>query len=494
MTIPMPFFTRLPLLLCLMGTQASGNARLPDIGDSATTVFSPQYERRLGHAFLRYLRGAAPLVTDQALQGYIQSLGERIARHSDEPDRRFIFVVVFDDAINAFAGPGGVIGINTGVLLNSRNESELAGVLAHEIAHVTQHHLARAFERGSRYQLPLAAAVLGALVLGASNPDLGIATAAAVQGLGIQSQLNFTRTNEQEADRVGMQFLARAGFAPTGMPNFFKRLLRKNLYHQGAVPEFLRTHPLTTSRIADSEARARQMNTPDPGSSLEYELMRARTEVYSIRSVADAAKHYAERLSGAEGSTMKEEAIRYGYALALLRKGDFVAARQQAEILLAARDSAVQYLILAADIELESRNYPRALEWFETAYRLYPNDKTLLFSWCRGLLDAEQPARARTLLRNWRQHNAYRQDLEFFDLLSQAEAQSGYQAEGTIAKTEYFYLLGNTELAIDQLEFAENQLQLSNYLKQRVNARRMELEKELELERALKIRNFNTRD
>lgn len=497
-TLPFPLA---PAVRFLLGTglllggvwsgDAVGNTDLPDIGDPAGTVYSPEHDRHLGRAFLRQLHRSAPLVSDQELHIYIQSLGERIALHSDAPERKFTFVVLFGNDINAFAGPGGVIGINTGVLLNSKNESELAAVLAHEIAHITQHHLARAFEHSSKYQLPLAAAMLGAVLLGtgARNPDLGVATAAAVQGLGVQGRLNFTRANEREADRVGMQFLVRAGFAPSGMPDFFRRLLHKHRYQQSNIPEYLRTHPLTVSRIADSEARAEQKTTVTPANSLEYELMHAKVQAYSTKNAIDAVRLYASRLRKPAGDNLREESLRYGYAMALMRNNEFASARQQADQLLAGNDQNVWYLTLAANIALAAQNYDRALALFEKAHRLHPESRAVLFAWCRGLLDAEQPHEARRLLRNWRQHNDYRNNVEFFDLLSQAEAQSGHKAEGTIAKGELFYLLGDTDLAIDQLKFAENKLALNDYLQQRVNARRIEWEAEVALEKRLKIRN-----
>lgn len=475
--------------LCLArAALAGGGAELPDIGDSAATVFSSQYDQHLGRAFLRHLYSQGIPLTEPDLEHYIQGMGDRIARHSDNPEQKFTLIVVFSDTINAFAGPGGVLGINTGVLLNSRNESELAGVIAHEIAHITQRHLARAFESSNKYQLPVAAAVLGALLLGIKNPDAGLAAAAAVQGLEVQRKLNFTRANEEEADRVGMQFLARSGFSPQGMPEFFKRLLQKNRYNQGRGPEFLLTHPLTIARIADSEARAKLYGATNSPNSLEYELMRTKVEVHSIRKAADAVKIYAERLATPEVQNAREESLRYGYATALARKGDLAAAARQVRILLEQHGNNVHYLILAANTALTAQDYPRALKLFDEAHALHPDNHALLFAWCRGLLSAGQPMRARELLRAWRQHNDYRRNVLFFDLLAQAEAQSGYSAEGTIAKAEYFYLLGNTELSIEQLKFAEEKLTLDNYLKQRVSARHLELKKEFELEKKLGIR------
>ncbi|MCG8378518.1 MAG: M48 family metalloprotease, partial [Proteobacteria bacterium] len=228
---------------------------LPDFGDSAGSVISPEYERRLGQLFLKQVRHFSSIITDPEVESYIQSLGYNLVSHSDNTEQPFTFFVVNDPGINAFAGPGGVIGMNSGIILNSANESEVAAVMAHEIAHVTQRHLARLYEELNRYSVPTTAAIVGAILVGIANPQAGAAALAGIQGLSVQNQINFTRGNEEEADRIGIQTLVRAGYDPNGMPDFFLKLQQLSRFNP-SVPEFLRTHPLTTSRIADSKARA----------------------------------------------------------------------------------------------------------------------------------------------------------------------------------------------------------------------------------------------
>lgn len=164
--------------------------------------------------------------------------------------------MIVDPSINAFAAPGGIIGINSGVIVHSHTESELVAVLAHEIAHVTQRHLARSFEETNRYRLPVAAAMIGSILLGISNPDAGVAAITTVVGANIQKRINFTRANEEEADRIGMHLLVRSGFDPHGMPKFFERLQHNLKYQRNTAPEFLLTHPLTISRVSESRDRA----------------------------------------------------------------------------------------------------------------------------------------------------------------------------------------------------------------------------------------------
>jgi len=268
------------LLVTSNSAQAINELDLPDIGDSSGSAVSPEFERRLGKAFMRSVRQHAAIVDDPEVEGYIESIGYKLAANSDNNSLAFTFFVVDSPDINAFAAPGGVIGVNSGTILNSRSESELAGVLAHEIAHVIQRHMARQFERAGQFSLPSTAALLGAILLAVVSPQAGQAALAVVTGVSIQSQINFTRTNEEEADNVGIQLLARSGYDPQGMPSFFERLQQKSQFYQGNAPEYLRTHPLTTSRIADSKARASRYKHVNYVNTANYELIRSKIVIF----------------------------------------------------------------------------------------------------------------------------------------------------------------------------------------------------------------------
>jgi predicted Zn-dependent protease len=209
---------------------------LPDMGASSETLFSPEEEKRLGEAFYRNLHQHVKISQDPEIQDYIASLGGRLVTHSDMANRTFHFFVVVQPNINAFAGPAGYIGVNSGLILATQSESELAAVLAHEIAHVTQHHLQRAFAAARRMTLPLAAATLAAILIGTQTPELGQAAIIAVQAGSLQHQINFTRSHEQEADRVGIQLLAESGFDPRSMPLFFERLQQSSRFFWARYP------------------------------------------------------------------------------------------------------------------------------------------------------------------------------------------------------------------------------------------------------------------
>ncbi len=471
------------LLLISNSAQTLNELDLPDIGDSSGSAISPEFERRLGLAFMRSVRQHATIVDDPEIESYIESIGYQLAANSDDNTLAFIFFVVDSPDINAFAAPGGVIGINSGTILNVRSESELAGVIAHEIAHVTQRHMARQFERAGQVSIPATAAMLGAILLAIANPEAGMAALAVVTGANVQSQINFTRANEIEADSVGIQLLARSGYDPQGMPSFFERLQKKSEFYQGNAPEFLRTHPLTSSRIADSKARASRYKHVSYVNTDSYELVRSKLEVNSYKNAKDAVKTFKKRLENTP--IEKKDPVRYGYVLALTKAGNYYLAREQLKALLSSDKDNIAYMLAAANIESEQRSYAEALEIFRKAYQLYPDYRPLVLAYAKTLLDSRQSALALDLLHHYRRQQE--PDPAYYDLLAQAEAQNGSMANSGIAKAEYFYLTGDTKLAIDRLIYAQREGKLDYYQREKIIARISQLEYELKLEEDLKI-------
>lgn len=457
---------------------------LPDFGDSAGGLVSPAYERRLGQMFMREIRQSARVVTDLEVESYIQSLGQRLASHSDNASQNFTFLVIDDPRINAFAGPGGVIGMHSGIILNSANESEVAGVMAHEIAHVTQRHLARQFEEASRYRLPTAAALLGAILVGIANRDAGAAAIAGISGLNAQNRINFTRMNEAEADRIGMRLLARAGYDPRAMPSFFEKLQQLSRYSQSGVPEFLRTHPLTSDRIADSRARAEDFPRKQYASSMAYELARGKLRVDAFKTPGEAALALRKALEDAKDGE-RQLPLRYGLAYAYIKNNDFPLARRQVDILLREQPEDSAYLLLAARLETQQGDYEAAFRIYEKAYGLYPDYRPVIMAYSRALLDVKRAEKARAVLKDYERRQAH--DLRSYSLLGQAEALLGNEIEVAILQAEYYYLAGDTDLAVDKLAFIRQHYTLDYYQGQRVAARLAEFEYELELQEALKL-------
>src|SRR5689334_19862077 len=262
----------LSLLLPLQSVAQTANSGndLPDIGSPASSTLSLDDEYRIGLQVVRQLRDEGQIIEDPEATEYLQALGSRlVAQATGDSAQKFQFFFVRDDTINAFALPGGFIGVNYGLMLATRNEAQLAGVLAHEIAHVTQRHIARRVRSQGRQSIATVAAILAAILVGAAtgSSDATMGGVAMAQGAAMQQQINFTRANENEADRVGMGFLAAAGFDPYGMPDFFETMGRRSSItaaNRNALPEILQSHPVTTNRIAESRSRAAQFKEVKP--------------------------------------------------------------------------------------------------------------------------------------------------------------------------------------------------------------------------------------
>ena len=275
--------------------------QLPDMGNPVDAIITRGDEYRIGLTVMRQLREQGQILEDPEISEYIQALGSRIAAQATDDGNRFTFFVVRDPAINAFALPGGFIGINQGLLLATKSESELASVLAHEIAHVTQRHIARSIRAAGRQSLATTAMVIAGILLGAvGGGDAAQAAIAIAQGTAAQQQINDTRSNEQEADRVGISYLAAAGFDPNAMPAFFETMNRRQGLSGQNIPEFILTHPVTTNRIAESRDRAKDYPVPKAGPEVSYQLARERSRVVAAESDTDLRTYYEGQI--AEGA------------------------------------------------------------------------------------------------------------------------------------------------------------------------------------------------
>jgi beta-barrel assembly-enhancing protease len=464
------------LLFLLPVTNAhSDTPALPDIGTSADQVLSLHEEAQIGREFMRKLRQSGMLLDDPAVDSYLNHLGYKLVAHSDTPTQKFTFFAIKDNSINAFAVPGGYIGLNSGLLLRARRESELAAVMAHEIAHVTQRHIARMTEGQGKLSLPMIAAMIAAAALGATtnNPELAHAAIATLSAGSIQMQIDFTRHHEKEADRVGMQILAGAGFDPRSMADFFMQLQNASRYYDGAYPDFLRTHPVTTDRIAETRERAERYEPmAQPQENALFHLMRAQVLTQSRDNPTQLFKELESAL--AQGHYQDERALRYGLVMSAL------AAQRPQEVhphltwLRTHDGERVLYHIAAMRLAKLEQNETQALEIGAHAYTLYPGDRLLALSYARLLLDKpdnERATRARQVL-----ESAPHTDLpDYHRLLAQAQHASGQTLEALLSTSEAYYLQGNTAHAISQLSQAAKTPHLDFYLAARIEARLSEL-------------------
>lgn len=491
----MRFLSRFLLLaLLLVGNVLAGvsSLDLPDMGDSTGVILSPEYERRLGQAFLSQVREQANIVNDPEIDTYIKSVGYRLVAQSDRNTQAFTFFIINDPMINAFAAPGGIVGVNSGIILNADSESELAGVMAHEVVHVTQRHMARGAEMQQRMSIPMMAAMLGAILVATQNPEAGQAAMMAIQGGMVQAQINFTRGNEEEADRIGMQLLSRADFNPRGMYAFFEKLQANSRYISQA-PEFLRTHPITVNRIAEARARAEMIPAGLAFTeSKSFPFIKAKLTVLSMKKPHEAIVYYRERLAD-ENQIRDHLANRYGYALALMEAGEYEEASQHMRALLATDRENASFLLAAADLESRQGKLRESFGLYEEALHIYPDYAPVVMSYAETLLKSNQPELARDLLKEYGKYNET--DLRYYEFLARAEAESGNPVESGIATAEYYYLLGRTDTAVAQMESLLRQTnpKPDYYQTERLHDRLAFLQRELRLEQDLKIREKPSR-
>ncbi len=457
--------------------QPEATIELPDLGASADNVLSPAAEQRLGRAFMSSVRASEIVINDPYLSSYIRQLGHQLASNSDAAGRHFEFFMIDSASINAFAGPYGYIGINSGLILSTQSEGELASVLAHEIAHVSQNHLMRAFDTASQMGLATAAMILAAIILGAAgSPDASIAAIAGAQANMVQQQINFTRSNEKEADHVGMQILSKSQFDPRDMPSFFSRLTKANRIYESGAPEILRTHPVTTNRIADAMGRADQYPYRQHQSKLTYHFVRAALKAKSFRQPEEAVSHFKAVLK--DGRYRSQDGVRYGYAIALTRNRNYAEAEELLSALKSKHPNNVGIIIAQADLQHQQQQYDAALAILATGLQQNPDNYPLKFNYTEVLLasgKAEQALAEMASLISW-----HPTDPPLRKLYSQVAKKAGARITAREQLSEYYYLMGDIEPAIQQLRLAlSDEKDIDYYQAARIGARMKALQIEL---------------
>jgi len=448
---------------------------LPDFGSSADTVMSSAEERQLGRAFMRSVRKSLPVIDDPLLTDYLQDLGTRLTSASGAATGNFTFFFIDQSVVNAFAGPDGYIGIYSGLVTTSQSEAELAAVVAHEIAHVTQRHLMRAFEDQQRLSGPATALLIAAAILGAQvDANLGAAAIAGVQAATVQRQINFTRQNEEEADRVGITALAVAGFDPFAMPGFFQRLSKASRSYENNAPDFLLTHPVTANRIADALARAEHYNHKQRPDDLRFHLARARLRELNKRDPKKAATHFKSNLDA--GRYRNRTAETYGYALALSRLEQYAEARDLARNLLEQHPNLAEFIILDARLDAKLGAQNDAIRKLQTAVGLRPDNLPLRVAYAEALNTAGKHQRALATLED--AVRLQRGSAQIYQLMSDAAFKSGKKAATHRYRGEKLYEQGDLEPAIRQMQLALKIRGLGFHEASEIQVRLSALEKE----------------
>ena len=458
-------------------TQAN-EIQLPEIGDPSGGVITPAEERRLGQAFMRSIRSSMEVINDPLMSNYIESLGNRLVSGNSLASQPYSFFLISDPQVNAFAGPGGYIGVYTGLITTTQSESELASVIAHEIAHVSQKHLVRTFDAVNRMSLPAAALILAALVVGAAakSPDAAMAAATGIQAGLIQQQINFTRAHEEEADRIGIQILADSDFDSRAMPVFFARMGKATqIYDSGKIPEFLRTHPVTTDRIADSFARAEEYPYRQRADSLEYHLLRAKLRVAAIGNTREAVTEFRKALE--DGRYRNEEGQRYGLVLALINNRQYPEAEKELKILLESYPEQIAFQVAQAQLAQQTGQPGRAVSILTDSMKKNPGNYPLSIYLAEALLSQGRPAEAIPLLE--KQLEGRPDDIRIYQLLARAAGDSGKTSLGHEYLAEFYYNSGNLQSAQQQLEIALKGKDLSYYQSAKMAARLKQIRQEL---------------
>ncbi len=466
------------LTACLFGG-ANGHAqdgiKLPDIGDSSGAIVSDMDEREYGEMLMREIRRLSVVVEDPLSAAYIRDIGYEIVAQSDDPSQQFTFFLVENDAVNAFAAPGGYIGVHSGLVLLAEEESELAGVLAHEVAHVTQKHIARAIERQQKVNLPLMLLALGAAIAAAGS-DSGDGVPAALMGgqaLAAQLQINFTRSNEYEADRVGIRTLARAGFDPDGMANFFSKMTRLSRNYGEGPPEFLRTHPVGTSRIAEAENRAKQVRVSETTARDErnFQLIRERLRVITNDEPNTLVAHYKELMAAGKA----QDADHYGLALAYLQSGRPLKATEALDHFRQG-ESSLPISLLEAEAAIRLGQLDVGKAKFSTLKERLPRNLAVRIMEAEAYLQAGMTEELKILEEELRPMLTRNPDEPgLFLTYSRIAGAANQTIRAREAHAEYMLHQGRVYDAVVQLENLAKQPDLSYYQRARIDARLAEI-------------------
>ncbi|MDZ7788463.1 MAG: M48 family metalloprotease [Halofilum sp. (in: g-proteobacteria)] len=471
----------LMLLASVTGAPAATASELPAMGEPVDQVLSPRQEAEIGRELMAQARRTLDLNHDPEIAAYLDAVGRRLAAHSDStPVNGYTFFVVRNPSINAFAGPGGYIGVHSGLILAADTEAQMAGVIAHEIAHVSQRHIARSFARSQRDSYATLAAILAGIVIGSQNPQAG--QAAITGGIAAEQQrrINYTRSNEYEADRIGIALLARAGYSPLGMTEFFETLMKSSGAGGGQVPEFLRTHPLSQNRIAEAAARAESLERPDQRrDTLSFQLMKARIEA----EYSDQPGRLHDRWRQREPSDDENLAAarEYGLAVLELRLDQPETARKRLDELHAGAPDNLHYgLGLARALQATGDGEAALATWRDTR-ALHPDSYPVTATGNKLLLGNDQADRAVQLVTDYLRGDGPIEP-EAWRLLAEAADAAGRPGRSHEALGEYYVRIDRLEQALTQLELALRRAQSGSTEHTRLSTR-VEQVRELRRER-----------
>ncbi|OFZ88886.1 MAG: hypothetical protein A2W21_10860 [Betaproteobacteria bacterium RBG_16_66_20] len=450
-------------------------AQLPDLGDASGSELSLQTERKLGESIVREIRFREPTyLDDPEIAEYLNGLGARLIAAAPGGRQDFELFAMRDSSINAFALPGGFLGVHTGLISASENESEIASVIAHEMAHVTQRHIARQIGIQKQMQMPVMIAMAAAILLARSRPDLASGAAMAAQGSAVQTQLSYSRDFEREADRIGFQTLSGSGFDARAMGAFFEKMQRySRIMDSGSVPSYLRSHPVTAERISEAQDRAERTPLKQHVDSLEYHLVRAKVRA-EANEPDDAVKMFSDAVS--DRRFANEPGARYGLAVALLRAKEPKRAEAEIARLRADQVSSPMVDTLAARARLALGDHGGALALLKAALERYPHRRPILYALLGTLQDQGRFDEVLAMLAE--PLRLYPRDPKLHEARARAYASQGRRSLQHQAQAEVYRLQGSLPAAIEQLQLAQTSGDGNFYDLSVVDARLKELRAE----------------
>ncbi len=457
----------LSLSIAVPSVAEPNSADLPDIGTVAGSTLSINKELQYGDAYMRILRATQPIINDPVLNQYIDDLGHRLVSHADNVKTPFQFILIHNPVLNAFAFFGGHVALHSGLFLHTQTESELASVMAHEISHITQRHLARRMEEEARNTPATIAAMAGSLLLAIASPQAGIAALNATMAGHIQGQLNYSRSNEQEADRFGMRTLENAGFNVMAMPRFFSRLAAEYRY-SSKPPQMLLTHPLPQSRITDTRQRAQQYKAHHPKPSLSFYLARSRVVARYSDLKPASALDWLSRHKAQAPAAMKE-AFDYGQALVYLDSDKLSQAKATLFPLWKKSPDNPFYLDAMSDLYLALKQASKAQAMLNHARKNNPDSAVILINYANVLYDEGKFKAAIHVLQRYT--HAHPDDVNGWDLLSKANNRLGNEQEELAARAEILALKAQWTKAIQYYTQASQLAKLGSLEQARYDAR-----------------------
>jgi predicted Zn-dependent protease len=467
--------TLLLTLFALCLAPASFAQNLPDLGDESQTLLSPLQERELGNEVMQQIRADPAYSDDSEVTDYLNVLGRRLVSASLDAHQEFNFFLILDPEINAFALPGGYVGVHSGLILAAQSESELAGVLGHEASHVLRHHIARGMAAQQRGQVVSMAAMVAALLVGVSGGSSDL-TQAAIMGSQaglVQNQLAYSRDFEREADRSGFQIMNRAGFDPQGMVSFFERL-QKSTRFENAAPAYLRSHPLTYERIADMQNLAQDAQYRQVTDSIEFQLVRAKLRVM-VDTPRNNVKFFEDSLN--DKRYLSEAASRYGLATSLMLDKQYPRAKQELATLRKVVRANPMIEALAGQLYDEAGDTETSMDIYRNALKVYPDNRTLNYDYANMLLKHDQPAVALKLAEGRLRFAPT--DYHLYEIQAKSYAALGKRTAQYRAQAENYYYRGNLKEAIQQLQLAQRSGDGDFYQSSSVEARLKEMQSQL---------------